>query len=236
MTCSIRARVAFSRRLESRPWQVIPSGRGSSTRRRSSTLAAASSSPSSRARSPSQRRRAAGTSWATPSLGLAVQKAKDASMPKDNIERAIAKGTGEGADTESYRGRHVRGLRPRRRGDAGRGADRQPQPHRLRGPPRVRQARRQPRRARLGRLPLRQEGRRGRRRREVLRGRPDARAGRRRRGHRRRRRRVRDPLRAVGPHRDARGAGRGRDRGLRGVRCSSARRRSSRSTRTARRS
>ncbi|MGI8428273.1 MAG: YebC/PmpR family DNA-binding transcriptional regulator [Solirubrobacteraceae bacterium] len=33
-----------------------------------------------------------------PSLGLAVQKAKDASMPKDNIERAIAKGTGEGVD------------------------------------------------------------------------------------------------------------------------------------------
>jgi len=34
-----------------------------------------------------------------PSLQLAVQKAKDASMPKDNIERAIAKGTGAGADT-----------------------------------------------------------------------------------------------------------------------------------------
>jgi YebC/PmpR family DNA-binding regulatory protein len=33
-------------------------------------------------------------------LGLAVQKARDASMPKDNIERAIAKGTGELADTE----------------------------------------------------------------------------------------------------------------------------------------
>ena len=33
-----------------------------------------------------------------PSLQLAVQKAKDASMPKDNIERAIAKGTGAGAD------------------------------------------------------------------------------------------------------------------------------------------
>ncbi len=31
-------------------------------------------------------------------LGLAVQKAKDASMPKDNIERAIARGTGEGGD------------------------------------------------------------------------------------------------------------------------------------------
>jgi len=31
-------------------------------------------------------------------LGNAVQKARDASMPKDNIERAIAKGMGAGAD------------------------------------------------------------------------------------------------------------------------------------------
>jgi YebC/PmpR family DNA-binding regulatory protein len=31
-------------------------------------------------------------------LAQAVQKAREASMPKDNIERAIAKGTGEGAD------------------------------------------------------------------------------------------------------------------------------------------
>ncbi len=36
-----------------------------------------------------------------PALGLAVQKAKDASMPKDNIERAIAKGTGGGADADA---------------------------------------------------------------------------------------------------------------------------------------
>src|SRR6201999_4206341 len=35
-----------------------------------------------------------------PSLALAVQKALDASMPKDNIERAIAKGTGEGVDAD----------------------------------------------------------------------------------------------------------------------------------------
>jgi YebC/PmpR family DNA-binding regulatory protein len=34
-------------------------------------------------------------------LALAVQKAKDARMPKDNIERAIAKGTGAGADAEA---------------------------------------------------------------------------------------------------------------------------------------
>ena len=37
-----------------------------------------------------------------PSLALAVQKAKDASMPKDNIERAIDRGTGAGADAEGY--------------------------------------------------------------------------------------------------------------------------------------
>jgi YebC/PmpR family DNA-binding regulatory protein len=35
-------------------------------------------------------------------LGNAVQKAKDASMPKDNIERAIAKGVGAGADAEAF--------------------------------------------------------------------------------------------------------------------------------------
>lgn len=33
-----------------------------------------------------------------PALGLAVQKARDASMPKDNIQRAIDRGTGEGSD------------------------------------------------------------------------------------------------------------------------------------------
>ena len=36
-----------------------------------------------------------------PALALAVQKARDASMPKDNIERAIAKGTGGGTDAEA---------------------------------------------------------------------------------------------------------------------------------------
>ena len=36
-----------------------------------------------------------------PALDLAIRKAKEASMPKDNIERAIAKGTGEGADAEA---------------------------------------------------------------------------------------------------------------------------------------
>ncbi|HTX29852.1 MAG TPA: YebC/PmpR family DNA-binding transcriptional regulator [Solirubrobacteraceae bacterium] len=35
-----------------------------------------------------------------PALALAIQKARDASMPKENIERAIGKGTGEGVDTD----------------------------------------------------------------------------------------------------------------------------------------
>jgi YebC/PmpR family DNA-binding regulatory protein len=33
-------------------------------------------------------------------LALAIQKARDASMPKDNIERAIAKGSGEGGEAD----------------------------------------------------------------------------------------------------------------------------------------
>jgi YebC/PmpR family DNA-binding regulatory protein len=37
---------------------------------------------------------------ANSTLALAIQKARDASMPKDNIERAIAKGTGEGGDAD----------------------------------------------------------------------------------------------------------------------------------------
>ncbi len=35
-------------------------------------------------------------------LATAVQKARDASMPKDNIERAIAKGAGNDADAEAF--------------------------------------------------------------------------------------------------------------------------------------
>jgi YebC/PmpR family DNA-binding regulatory protein len=37
-----------------------------------------------------------------PALALAIQKARDASMPKDNIERAIAKGTGADSDADAF--------------------------------------------------------------------------------------------------------------------------------------
>ncbi len=38
---------------------------------------------------------------ANPSLATAIQKARDASMPKDNIQRAVDRGTGAGADGEA---------------------------------------------------------------------------------------------------------------------------------------
>jgi YebC/PmpR family DNA-binding regulatory protein len=47
-----------------------------------------------------------------PTLALAVQKAKDASMPKDNIERAIAKGTGEGSDADALEAVSYEGYGP----------------------------------------------------------------------------------------------------------------------------
>lgn len=37
-----------------------------------------------------------------PALSLAIQKAKDAAMPKENIERAIAKGTGADQDAQAF--------------------------------------------------------------------------------------------------------------------------------------
>src|SRR3954469_5353722 len=45
-------------------------------------------------------------------LSLAIQKARDASMPKDNIERAIAKGTGADADADAFEGVVYEGYGP----------------------------------------------------------------------------------------------------------------------------
>ena len=47
-----------------------------------------------------------------PSLALAIQKARDASMPKDNIERAIAKGTGADADANAFEAVMYEGYGP----------------------------------------------------------------------------------------------------------------------------
>jgi YebC/PmpR family DNA-binding regulatory protein len=45
-------------------------------------------------------------------LALAIQKARDASMPKDNIERAIQKGTGAGVDAETFESVTYEGYGP----------------------------------------------------------------------------------------------------------------------------
>jgi YebC/PmpR family DNA-binding regulatory protein len=42
-----------------------------------------------------------GDAIGNPAVDLAIRKAKEASMPKDNIERAIAKGTGEGGEADA---------------------------------------------------------------------------------------------------------------------------------------
>ncbi|MSO41185.1 MAG: YebC/PmpR family DNA-binding transcriptional regulator [Solirubrobacterales bacterium] len=47
-----------------------------------------------------------------PTLGLAVQKARDASMPKDNIQRAIDRGTGEGDDAAAIEAVTYEGYGP----------------------------------------------------------------------------------------------------------------------------
>jgi YebC/PmpR family DNA-binding regulatory protein len=46
-------------------------------------------------------REGGGDPEANPTLAAAVQKARDYSMPKDNIQRAIARGTGAGGDGET---------------------------------------------------------------------------------------------------------------------------------------
>ncbi len=45
-------------------------------------------------------------------LAAAIQKAKDSNMPNDNIERAIKKGTGAGADAENYQHLTYEGYGP----------------------------------------------------------------------------------------------------------------------------
>jgi YebC/PmpR family DNA-binding regulatory protein len=47
-----------------------------------------------------------------PALDLAIRKAREASMPKDNIERAIAKGTGEGGEADAIEAVQYEGYGP----------------------------------------------------------------------------------------------------------------------------
>ena len=77
-----------------------------------------------------------------PRLRLAVDKAYENNMPKDNIERAIKRGTG-GLDGVSYEEIRYEGYGLERRGGDRRLPHRQPHAHRGRSAPRLHQVRRQ---------------------------------------------------------------------------------------------
>ena len=94
-----------------------------------------------------------GDASANPRLRLAVDKARDQNMPKDTIDNAIKRGSGQLEGVE-LRGDPLRRLRDQRRGGDRRLHDRQPHAHRRRRPPCVLQVRRQPRHRRLGRVPV----------------------------------------------------------------------------------
>ena len=114
-----------------------------------------------------------------PNLRLAIERARQNNMPKDNIQRAIERAT-SAADCRAAGGNPLRGLRPGRRGAADRLAHRQPQSHRLGGPRGADPRRREYGRIRRCRLDFRAErrdrrGPRGRRRRRRGRARRDRR-------------------------------------------------------------
>jgi len=97
---------------------------GISTRKRLSMPNGAISSGSLRGPSRSPAREGGGDPDHNAALAQAIIKAKDANMPHDNIDRAIKKGSGAGADAETYLQPHLRGIRSRRRRGVRHGAHR----------------------------------------------------------------------------------------------------------------
>ncbi|TCJ16720.1 YebC/PmpR family DNA-binding transcriptional regulator [Rubrobacter taiwanensis] len=77
-------------------WSTIKRKKGAQDARRGALFAKLSRAISVAARE------GGGDPEANPALALAIQKAKDANMPNDNIERAIARGIGAGAEGEAY--------------------------------------------------------------------------------------------------------------------------------------
>ena len=118
-------------------------------------------------------------------LSAAIQKARDYSMPKDSIQRAIDRGTGAGADGETIERVLYEGYGPsgvavlvEALTDNRNRTERRPSPH-------IRQEQREPRRAGLRGMGVREAGRGDGGRRPLHRGRPDPRDRRWGRGRRR---------------------------------------------------
>ena len=97
-----------------------------------------------------------------PTLYDAIQKARKTSVPLDNIERAVKRGSGAEAGGSDWQTIMYEGYGPERRRAADRVPDRQPQPGRDRGPHGDDPQRRLDGRPRFGRLPVQPQGRRDR--------------------------------------------------------------------------
>ena len=175
-----RRRAPARRQVRRLRWPVTRSGRRSSTRRRPPTPSAGQLFTKLGRAIQVAAREGGGDPTGNPALANAIQKAKEARMPKDNIERAMAKGTGAGADADALESVTYEGYGPggvallveavtdnrNRTGSEVRHALSEPW--------------RQPRRARLRVLDLREEGRDRGGRHALLRGRAHARDRRRR--------------------------------------------------------
>ena len=140
-------------------------------------------------------------------LRLAIEKARSVNMPADNIKRTIEKATG-GGEADQFEEIVYEGYGPGGVGAPRRGADRQPQPDRRRGPLDVHQERRPAGGLGRGRVAVRaaRPDHRGPRRGRRRRGRADRDRRRRRRRRHRGRRGHRDLHDARRPRAGAHGA------------------------------
>ena len=94
-----------------------------------------------------------------PTLFDAIQKAKKTSVPNDNIDRAVKRGSGQEAGGAQYENITYEGYGPGGVAVLVRVPDRQPQPRRERRPRRVHPQRRPDGRPRLGVVPVQPQGR-----------------------------------------------------------------------------
>ena len=92
-----------------------------------------------------------------PTLRRVIQNARAINMPKDRVEAAIKRASGQGA--ADYQQVHVRGLRAARHRGAGRDRDRQSDAHGRERASHLRQARRQSREQRQRQFPVPAHGR-----------------------------------------------------------------------------
>ena len=138
---------------------ATPSGRPPSTRRRRSTPSAGKLFAKLIKNIEVAARTGGGDPAGNPTLYDAIQKAKKTSVPNNNIDRAVKRGSGAEAGGARLGDDHLRGLRARRGRGPHRVPHRQPQPRRGRGAHGPDPQRRVAGRPGLGVVPLHPQGR-----------------------------------------------------------------------------